>query len=417
MSHTISSTSTSSGVRVFFRSPGPTSCGPLESLGPTCHLHVQRSEVAPPPLHPSPLSSLWSLPPPTTCQKRQTPRRFRAPAISSSRTASERTEICMSSMAWHLLPESGTILSATDELFEDQSADQGVYWTLWDSSLSDDMNTSSMYSDNQGSDRGAQSFDTAEHCSTRPSNSEEQPGYPSPFEPHHTEQTNDMFMSQFSNEEVRRMDAPFQALDMFPDSMHRLLSYEHMLSGVLMSGSQSQEADMDQDDMDTCGFPLYFSHGGLQDDDQVKKVNGGLPPCAKLLEPTSREMVDADTSAMDKAGVNTLERSCPIATAADEGSSEAAVLEELEEVVFQMAKKTRICLRDAFYRLAESSRARAPCSAAANIVVEPRGHGSRRRCAEREANAIDRTVVNLAFRPPCSAAQELHGSEAEAMSA
>jgi len=71
--------------------------------------------------------------------------------------------------------------------------------------------------------------------------------------------------SQFSDEDMRRMDAPFEALDMFPDSMHRLLSYEDMLSGVLTGNSsedQDTELKLDRngvDTLDTCGFPL-FSH-------------------------------------------------------------------------------------------------------------------------------------------------------------
>lgn len=59
------------------------------------------------------------------------------------------------------------------------------------------------------------------------------------------------------------MDAPFEALDMFPGSMHQLLSYENMLSGVLTGGSsedgQQADATLGVDTMDTCGFPL-FSH-------------------------------------------------------------------------------------------------------------------------------------------------------------
>uniref|UniRef100_A0A0D9Y6U8 Cyclin N-terminal domain-containing protein n=1 Tax=Oryza glumipatula TaxID=40148 RepID=A0A0D9Y6U8_9ORYZ len=243
----------------------------------------------------------------------------------------------MSSMACHSLPESGSNLSAADELFQNQRSEQGIYWTLWDSRLSDDLNTTTVYSDNHGSNGGGtQSFDTSEHCSTVPSDSDEQPGYPSQFEPLHMEQTNDM--SQFSDEEVRRMDAPFQALDMFPDSMHRLMSYEHILNGALVSDSKNQEVNMDQDDMDTCGFPLYFSHG-LQDD-------GGLPSFAKGM-----------------AGASATERGDP-------GSSppgfEEAVLEELEEVMVQMARTTRICLRDAFYRLAEGSRSPRSAAAAAD---------------------------------------------------
>ena len=73
---------------------------------------------------------------------------------------------------------------------------------------------------------------------------------------------------------MRMMDAPFQALDMFPGSMHRLLSYENMLSGVL-TDSQNQEENPDHnemDTMDTCGFPL-FSHD-LQED--PSKADGSL---------------------------------------------------------------------------------------------------------------------------------------------
>jgi len=64
---------------------------------------------------------------------------------------------------------------------------------------------------------------------------------------------------------MRRMDAPFEALDMFPGSMHRLLSYENMLSGVLTGSSSEdqQDATLGVDTMDTCGFPL-FSHGLMQ---------------------------------------------------------------------------------------------------------------------------------------------------------
>lgn len=292
----------------------------------------------------------------------------------------------MSSMACHSLPESGSNLSAADELFQNQRSEQGIYWTLWDSRLSDDLNTTTVYSDNHGSNGGGtQSFDTSEHCSTVPSDSDEQPGYPSQFEPLHMEQTNDMFLSQFSDEEVRRMDAPFQALDMFPDSMHRLMSYEHILNGALVSDSKNQEVNMDQDDMDTCGFPLYFSHG-LQDD-------GGLPSFAK-------GMVAADTSSMDKAGASATERGDP-------GSSppgfEEAVLEELEEVMVQMARTTRICLRDAFYRLAEGSRSPRSAAAAADGATVAEATSASTTRPRRRRDAIDRTVVSLTFRPPpCS---------------
>jgi hypothetical protein len=72
-----------------------------------------------------------------------------------------------------------------------------------------------------------------------------------------------LYRSQFSGEEMRRVDVPFKALDLSQDStMHRLLSYETMLNDVL-TGSEEGDAELDHqgvdDVMDICGFPL-FSH-------------------------------------------------------------------------------------------------------------------------------------------------------------
>jgi len=174
------------------------------------------------------------------------------------------------------------------------------------------------------------------------------------------------------------MDAPFEALDMFPDSMHRLLSYEDMLSGVLTGNSfeDHQGAKLDRngvDTMDTCGFPL-FSH-----DLQTAEPNSTM-----------------DTPSMDKDGMGTMKRSRSFAVDDERPRGfEALVLEELEDVVFQLTSKTRICFRDAFFRLAEGNASRVP-------AVEA--------CPERGPNAIDRTVADLAMRKPCPAPLDVHGS-------
>lgn len=79
------------------------------------------------------------------------------------------------------------------------------------------------------------------------------------------------------------MDGPFEALDMFPGSMHRLQSYEDMLSSVLTGPSENQDTKLDRnwaDTMDTCGFPL-FSHD------------------VQNAEPNSEGML-ADTLSMDE---------------------------------------------------------------------------------------------------------------------
>ncbi|CAO2203240.1 unnamed protein product [Urochloa humidicola] len=297
----------------------------------------------------------------------------------------------MSTMAWYPLPQSGSAVSAGDEFFDNQSSG----WSLWSFSASDDHNTSTAaYSDNHGSGAARSEDDSV----------------PALLEP---QQADDIFLSQFSDEEMRRMDAPFEALDMFPGSMHRLLSYEDMLTGVLAGGDSSEEredAKLDGngvDAMDTCGFPL-FSHD-LQNAD-VK----------------SEEIPPPDTLPMDKVVMGTMKRTRSFAGDEGAGCFEGLVLEELEDVVFQLTKKTRICFRDAFFRMAEtSSKAEAArCSAAtatasgsgrqgvhqqagsnaSGVVVPSAG------CPERATNAIDRTVADLTMRPPCPPPLQVHGS-------
>ncbi|KAF6982476.1 hypothetical protein CFC21_000856 [Triticum aestivum] len=242
----------------------------------------------------------------------------------------------MSSMSCYTLAEGGSIFPSGDELAGNQKTEQGNYWTQWNSRLSDDLNTTSLYSDEH--ENGIeQCFDDAEEherssqqerssacprvassdCSTGPS--EEHSEGPAPLELQHSKETNDIFLSQFSDDEMRMMDAPFQALDMFPGSMHRLLSYENMLSGVL-TDSQNQETNPghnEMDTMDTCGFPL-FSHD-LQND--PSSADGSLQT---LL-----------SASQDKAEVSTMKRSRSVADIESSSNGEVAVLEELEDVMFQ----------------------------------------------------------------------------------
>ncbi|CAO2180234.1 unnamed protein product [Urochloa humidicola] len=277
-------------------------------------------------------------------------------------------------MAWYPLPQSGTAaLSAGDEFFENQSSG----WSLWSFTSSDDQNTATAYPDNH---------------ETGEARSGEEP-VPALLEP---QPADDIFLSQFSDEEMRRMDAPFEALDMFPGSMHRLLSYEDMLSGVL-AGDSSEERQEDVklegngvDAMDTCGFPL-FSH----------------------------DLQSADTLPADKAEMGVVKRSRSFVDG--EGCFEGLVLEELEDVMFQLTKKTRICFRDAFFRMAETSSKAARCTGAGasgsgRQGVQQAAEGNAPRvpaaagCPERATNAIDRTVADMTMRPPCPAPLQVHGS-------
>lgn len=227
-------------------------------------------------------------------------------------------------MAWYPLPQSGGTgtPSGGGELFDDQSAG----WALWSFGSADDDHGAGVV---RAETRGSSDDRTEE-------------GRPAP--PPQQQATDDIFMSQFSDEEVRKMDdAPFEALGMFPD--------------------------------------LTLT---LTPEDQ------------------------------DGASFAATKRSRSSVAVSDEGGFlfQALVLRELEDVVFQLTKRTRVCFRDAFFRLAESSSAKCgaangtppPSSATATATggrISTPGPGR----PERETNAIDRTVADLTMRPAVVATQ------------
>ncbi|XP_021993904.1 protein LNK3 isoform X3 [Helianthus annuus] len=84
----------------------------------------------------------------------------------------------------------------------------------------------------------------------------------------------------------------------------------------------------------------------------------------------------------------------------NENSMEAFVLNDLERVTAQFTDKTRICFRDAFYRLAESSKQ--PFNSCQNgessmISDDDTLRARETEDAESNTNVIDRAVANLIF--------------------
>ncbi|WVZ71555.1 hypothetical protein U9M48_020129 [Paspalum notatum var. saurae] len=293
----------------------------------------------------------------------------------------------MSIMAWYPLPQSGGAPSAGDEFFENQAAG----WSLWSFSPADGQHGAAKHGIGGGGTRAGQHTE----------------GSPAPLGP---QPTYDMFMSQLSDEEVSKMDAPFAALDMFPDSMHRLMSYENMLDGVLTGGSEGGQDQNGVDAMDTCGFPL-FSHD----------LQSGSPSSPEIL-PVPVPVPDL-TPIKDHqlAGTTSMAKRSRLVVAGEESEHdlEALVLEELEDVVIQLTKRTRICFRDAFLRLAESTGAMRSAANGASSGLSSSSSSSNKQaedntsrvstlpgCAppERETNAIDRTVACLMLTPLFAAA-------------
>lgn len=150
------------------------------------------------------------------------------------------------------------------------------------------------------------------------------------------------------------MEAPFEALDMFPDSMHRLLSYENMLTGALTGPSEEEGDAMLEhngvDTLDTCGFPL-FSHDLQNEPRKAEHINQEI----LLADPISEEdqvntkgnlyfvaavhfsdRLVRNELRVVQAALTMAKRSRFINDAESMPGFEALVLEELEDVVFQV---------------------------------------------------------------------------------
>ncbi|CAA0834056.1 Unknown protein [Striga hermonthica] len=115
----------------------------------------------------------------------------------------------------------------------------------------------------------------------------------------------------------------------------------------------------------------------------------------------------------------------------DMSEEDMSVLLDLQRLTVQLAKKTRICFRDSFYRLAENSRHDSDRTQNSKETTEKCGpatvnNGSLRspesKAKNSNTNAIDRTVATLMFNtvkccnvdatriPDLIAASEHHGN-------
>ncbi|XP_071721133.1 protein LNK3 [Rutidosis leptorrhynchoides] len=90
----------------------------------------------------------------------------------------------------------------------------------------------------------------------------------------------------------------------------------------------------------------------------------------------------------------------PMQYTTNENSMEESVLNDLERVTAQFTDKTRICFRDAFYRLAESSKESInSCQDGEPMMTsnDDTLRGGETEDTESKTNVIDRAVANLMF--------------------
>ncbi|KAL4366773.1 hypothetical protein GQ457_05G021620 [Hibiscus cannabinus] len=157
-----------------------------------------------------------------------------------------------------------------------------------------------------------------------------------------------------------------------------------------------------------------------------------LVPCTNqsVIQKSTQENQFLHVEGADVEEVNTLgsfdpnspleqDDSSTVSVAIDDYSVEDTVLHQLREIVAKLDVRTRLCIRDSLFRLAQSSMQRLSASdtSSTNTIVkdetgvakEENKNYNRMSDAETETNPIDRTVAHLLFHRPL----ELSGKHPE----
>ncbi|XP_039129846.1 uncharacterized protein LOC120265968 [Dioscorea cayenensis subsp. rotundata] len=193
------------------------------------------------------------------------------------------------------------------------------------------------------------------------------------------EQMDEIFLNSLLEDDLQNLGSPYEPLPMFPASAYRSMSFENFLTDVIV-----EPACLVKD----CSFP----ESAIEIRDDGNKENSSS---WSLIRDESKASEDSHAEPVMKSENDTI-------TAVNEAQClEETVLHKLEGVMTQLSEKTRICFRDALYRLAESSkkaeyRNRPPAAGEVNCD----NSRNLKKGSESKTNAIDRTVANLLFTEP-----------------
>ncbi|KAJ0978972.1 hypothetical protein J5N97_014446 [Dioscorea zingiberensis] len=191
------------------------------------------------------------------------------------------------------------------------------------------------------------------------------------------EQMDEIFLNSLLEDELQNLGSPYEPLPMFPASSYRSISFENFLTDVIVDpGCLMKE----------CSFPQSVN-------EILENGNKENSSSWSLIRDESKASEDSytDPAIKSETGAVTVDNEAKCL--------EESVLHTLEDVMVQLSENTRIRFRDAFYRLAESSKkAEFIRPLAAEVYRENLRNG--KKVAESKTNAIDRAVANLLFSKP-----------------
>ncbi|KAM0954005.1 putative LNK family protein [Dioscorea sansibarensis] len=191
------------------------------------------------------------------------------------------------------------------------------------------------------------------------------------------EQMDEIFLNSLLEDDLQNLGSPYEPLPMFPASAYRSLSFENFLTDVIVEPACLVKE---------CSFP----GSALEIRDSGNKENTSS---WSLIRDESKASEDSYAEPVIKSENDAI-------TVNEAKCLEETVLHKLEGVVTQLSEKTRICFRDALYRLAESSKKAEHRNRPSAAEVDHENSRNLKKGAESKTNAIDRTVANLLFTKP-----------------
>ncbi|XP_061997077.1 protein LNK3-like isoform X1 [Rosa rugosa] len=223
---------------------------------------------------------------------------------------------------------------------------------------------------------------------------------------------------------LQQMDDIFLSslLDDLPgaENVHKSFYFRSDSSGMLASDSISTSMNLESQSISSsvhsAGSSKYLKTHAFSPELGSEKghtTTSQFSPCNS--EQKDSPPVKAQTVRL----MSPSEQGCMPSGVDEETSVEESVLQELEMVMTQLTKKTRICFRDALYRLADNSKGN-PVSQSqdGDLAVEElsswAAHDETTRSeskegTESETNTIDRAIANLMFNEIDFNAQDLSG--------
>lgn len=222
------------------------------------------------------------------------------------------------------------------------------------------------------------------------------------------DQMDDIFLSSLLEEEVPGMEN-FRGSFCSSSRPHCAMTPADNLLSDMILDSQSISGDLQGTGsskyLKTHDFspPVDWENGGVSDSHFIP-CNMGQKVCPPVKALSELVLVPAELSSANECVY-------------EETSVEESVLQDLEMVMAQLNEKTRICFRDALYRLAKNSKQNTTAHTQSGDMAFEKPQTSSRsvktEARESETNTIDRAIANLMFSKMEYNAQDIATSSME----